>query len=220
MIGERLVLLGRLARDGLEGEHDVAEQNAARRAACASRLPGREGQHVGRRVLAAVVAVKAAAAPRRRSGRRSSTISCRLAPGAAVRYSGRRGLARQCSAARTDRAAKPAQRRSHLDRRCASSDARSRLVAAAGGRALARLVGRDDARHQRVAHDVLVGEAHDADAVDAAQRRRARRPGPSACRAAGRSGSGRRSPPCASPRRGGSGTSSSAPASCSAPRRG
>ena len=53
MVGQRLALLRRLARDGLEGEHDIAEQD--RRAATAAARPvgQREGQHVGRGILAA-----------------------------------------------------------------------------------------------------------------------------------------------------------------------
>ena len=53
MVGQRLALLRRLARDGLEGEHDVAEQD--RRAGRRLLVPvgQREGQHVGRGILAA-----------------------------------------------------------------------------------------------------------------------------------------------------------------------
>src|SRR5207248_8289429 len=47
-----------------------------------------------------------------------------------------------------------------------------RLVAAAlrgMPRAVARVVGADDPRHQRMAHDVLLGKAHDRDIVEASQ---------------------------------------------------
>ena len=44
--------------DGLEGEHDVAEQNRRAGGRARPRLPGRERQHIGRRVLPAVIAVE------------------------------------------------------------------------------------------------------------------------------------------------------------------
>src|SRR3990170_844588 len=51
--------LGRLARDGPFGEHDIA-QARHRAGPCAGRPPGREGENVGRAVLAAVRPVEAA----------------------------------------------------------------------------------------------------------------------------------------------------------------
>ena len=48
VIGQAFVLLPRLARDGLEGDHYVAEQRL-----CRQRAGGREGEDIGRLVLPA-----------------------------------------------------------------------------------------------------------------------------------------------------------------------
>ena len=58
MIGDRLALLLRLARDGLEGEHDIAEQQRRTGRGRGAGLPGREGEHVGRPVDPAPVAIE------------------------------------------------------------------------------------------------------------------------------------------------------------------
>ena len=73
---------------------------------------------------------------------------------------------------------------------------------------------------QRVAHDVLVVEAHDRRCLRCRRACAAPRRGRISCRAAGRSGVGSPVTIISSSRRGGSGTSSSASTWCSAPRRG
>ena len=83
------------------------------------------------------------------------------------------------------------------------------------------LIGLDDPPDDRVAHDVAGGEAAHRDALDPLEPRRSRRRGPTRRRRrADRSGWDRRRSPSGCSRRSGSGTSSSAPAWCSAPRRG
>ena len=219
MVGQRLVLRGRLARAPSRRRARHRRAAAARRQAAGS--PARQAEKESTLVGASLP--------------RQSRLSCRcVASSARVMPSSTAPAARrqrrQAPIAPPDRPAPTPRRHIALPgagRRRRSSRSHGASV---GGRqahsspcrarAVARLVGADDAGDERCRTTSLSVKRDDRDAVDAAQRlervgeARARR------RAADRSGSDRRSPPCASPRRAGSGTSSSAPASCSAPRRG
>ncbi len=194
MIGQFLVLLPRFALDRREGEDDIPEQHAAPPPARPMPDRQRKDKHIGRRIVAAIGAVEPpllgivgqdhlddkgrphqlAHAPRQRRPRRRLGQHCRLRAGpqphiAMDRDLDRKGVRRQAA-------------------HCAILD---RLVVAARG-AVARLVGADDPRHQRVAHHVLFGEAHDRDVVDPAQRFERVGEARAAARAADRPGSGRR----------------------------
>ena len=169
-------------------------------------LGHREGQDVGRLVLAAPLGVERAHLARRRSG--APTVS-----------TGRLGR-RQAAGRRF--------RRSPLRRPCGRAAPRSVLLSHSSSASTAissiiapgPFIGFDDPPDERVADDVGGGEADHRDALDALEL--ADRVGEAglASGRAGRPGAGRRRSPSGCACRSGSGTSSSAAAWCSAPRRG
>ena len=58
MIGNRLALLGSLTRDGLEGEHNIAEQNRCAGRKAKPRLPSRKRKHICRHVPPPIIAIE------------------------------------------------------------------------------------------------------------------------------------------------------------------
>ena len=218
MVGKRLALLRRLARDRLEREHDIAEQQRrpgwdrhpgvarpGRRAHWSADRPPRQSR------LSCCCAASSA-----RLTATSITVCGGSEPAPCQHASASLMAARASSSASGHGLAPSGARRGDVDRRAAQSDHSS----ACARRAVARLVGADDAGDQLVPHDIAVGKADDRDALDASrgfERLGEAGAGPGRQIDLGRD---RRSRPCASPRRAGSGTSSSAPAWCSAPRRG
>ena len=140
-----------------------SRRRRARAGPAPARPVDREGEHVGRLVLAAVLAVQLADP---RSASTSSTARWPSSTPAARSAAAAAGRSSRGTSARS----RPVNRRSA---RC------SRCVLAVGG---------DDPLDELVADDVLAAEADEGDVLRPRRGSRRRRPGPSAGRSAGRSG--------------------------------